>query len=60
MAADHDNDDKMLMEYDFVAEEAEQLKADLIKIGKNEIDDIQRDNMDSDELEALEEEEKLV
>ena len=52
-----------MMEYDYVAEEAEQLKKDLIK-GSNGAANIVGEEgglaMDSDELEAMEEEEKLV
>lgn len=43
-----------MMEYDFVAEEADQLKAKLV-LGEND-----GQELDSEELEALDEEEKLV
>ena len=43
-----------MMEYDFVVEEAVQLKARLI--GGND----RKSELDSEEMEALEEEEKLV
>ena len=43
-----------MMEYDFVVEEADQLKARLI--GGND----RKSELDSEEMEAIEEEEKLV
>ncbi len=55
--------ERLMMEYDYVAEEAEQLKKDLIR-GSNGAANIGGEEgglaMDSDELEAMEEEEKLV
>ena len=50
--------DRMLMEYDYVVEEADQLRKELIQ-GKV-TDENEQPALDSEELEAMEEEDKLV
>lgn len=57
--------EKMMMEYDYVAEEADQLRADLItgRVANptGNVADVEDEAMmNSEDLEALEEEEKLV